>query len=103
MNSIIIEHNGKLYVQEPWEPMFTQPIELRIVWPTGLSSADYPHFVGEECISEPHGSVYRMVKTGLMFNLEHGEKTKAAKELCSERPIKKPKWARKYNNGRWIR
>ena len=98
MNSEIFEHDGKLFVVDPWQNHFTQPIKYRNAWPTGISATQYPHLIGKR-VKHCGGGIVRCVDDGLRISLEYGEETHC--ETYEERRIPRPPGKREYRNGRW--
>lgn len=99
-DSEIVERDGKLYVLSPWENDFSDPIQTRLAWPTGLSAQDYPHLIGQTakaCL----GGNFRLANF-LLLRLERGEKTLPDPRYGEKRPVKKPSGCREYRNGRWV-
>jgi len=101
MDGEVVERDGKLFVLDPWQNHFTQPIKYRYAWPTGLFSKDYPDFVGKlvNCRSD---GIYRM-PDGRCFRLEFGGETHPDMKYSEERLIPKPQGCHEYRNGRWVR
>jgi hypothetical protein len=95
----IVDRNGMLFVMDPWENHFSQPIQYRSLWPTGLFARDYPHFIGKN-VQIYCGGVYRF-DDGLMLRLEHGPETRPDISYSEKRPIPKPRGCHRYRNGRW--
>lgn len=84
----IIARDGRLYVRDQWTNNFSQPIQYRSAWLTGVFERDYPHLVGEEVTSLSPGTYE--TKNGGKIELENGWKTMCNKEYSEERPIPKP-------------
>lgn len=99
--SEIVERDGKLFVLDPWQNNFTQPIKYRTAWPTGLYAKDYPHFIGQKVMSGA-GGTYRFAD-GIYLRLEYGNETKPDSRHSEERPIPKSPGCHEYRNGRWAR
>jgi hypothetical protein len=99
MNSEIIERDGKLFVLDPWQNHFSQPIEYRTAWPTGLFAKDWSDYVGKTV--RPIGDGTYQLDNGLFLRLEHGGYTKPSHEYSEERRIPKPPMMKEYRSGRW--
>ena len=101
----ITEHtDGKLYIRDSWDTDSFEPKQVRRYWPTGLKAEDYPELIGRP--AEPWGSagVYRVRnKMGFeqFIELPDGQDTKNSH--CEEKPVKRPKWAREWSYGKWVR
>ena len=96
--------DGKLYIRNGWDADSFEPKQVRMYWPTGLNAEDYPELIGRP--AEPWGNegCYRIrTDTGFerFIEMQNGKDTKNA--FCEERPIKRPKWAKEWSYGRWIR
>ena len=48
VKSEVFEHeDGMLYIADPWEKEFHQPVVRRRVWATGLYARDCPSLIGQ--------------------------------------------------------
>lgn len=97
----IVERDGYLYVMDSWNTSWDHPEEYRQLWPTGVPAQHFSHLIGQKVMYVQNG-VYR-TKEGLCIRLEHEGETKASKEHEIVRKIKKPRWARDYVAGRWVK
>lgn len=99
---IIVEHERKLYILDPWTNHFTQPIKYRTAWPTGLLAADHIELLGQP-VQHIGSGIVRVTKTGVHVRLEHGGETKPDPDACEERRIPQSPGTHEYRNGRWVR
>lgn len=99
MSAEIVERDGKLFVLDPWQSHFSEPIQYRTAWPTGISAKDYPHFIGQKAESGP-GGTYRL-ESGILIRLEHAGATHPDRRYTEEKQIRRPRGNYKYHSGRW--
>ncbi len=101
--SEVVERGGFLFVLDPWEPMFDEPIERRLAWPTGIRAADYPEWVGQAC--EYQGSGICRLASGQLFRLESNGQTRADHRHGECRAISPPRGKKlhRWYLGRWER
>lgn len=104
MNYTIEAHkDGKLYVVGEWSPDSTFPRMERCWWPTGLSANEYPELVSRRAEAMAPG-LYRVVTEmgDIRFvHLLNGATTVNA--YYEQQAIGKPKWAKAWKYGRWVR
>ncbi|ROR03382.1 hypothetical protein EDC27_0118 [Desulfosoma caldarium] len=101
MKGEIVERAGRLFMLTDWDSDLGRPVRYRLAWPTGLRAADWGHLIGRRCRYVGEGAVE--VEGGVWLTLEHGAKTHPDPAHCIEEPIRKPRGAREYRDGRWIR
>jgi len=101
-HSTIVEHDGFIYIEDPWGTMWSEPIKYKCCWPTGLRASQYQHLIGKPCFWDRIGSdgTYT-IEGGLKIRLEHSGQTKPDTKYTIEKPIPKPKGYKVWRNGQW--
>lgn len=99
----IVERDGRLFVQEPWERDLFRPVRSRCGWPTGLRAKDWARIIGQQAEWDRNGC-FRL-PNGMNIGLVKGGETRAA--YYEEEPIPRPRgrtWVNaRYDYGKWRR
>lgn len=99
--ALVQEHKGELVIVDDWERAYTRPVSIRYYWPLGVKPDEYQRrYIGEEVQGCAGNGLYQSTRYGY-FVLPDREKTKPV--FVEEKPIKKPRWARVWENGDWRR
>jgi kynurenine formamidase len=98
---VIVDRNGKLYIETGWETSYNEPVEYKSYWPTGISANDYNFLIGKEVKHLGSGmySIFGSTSPS-KIELEQGGQTKPG--FTETRPIKKPKNAVSWKSGKWV-
>ena len=98
----IVDIDGFLYVQSPWEVEWDRPVRYRDVFPTGVKTKSYPNLPEETVISMDNGR-FMVVSTRLTFALKDGGGTKTVPSLTEEEAVPKPRGKKVWRSGEWVR
>lgn len=99
---VIIERNGKLYIESGWETMYKEPTQYKSFWPTGILSKDNKDLIGKE-VRYIGSGVYQIIgASGYPNKIELTNGTSTKPEFGETRPLKKPKNAKSWFQGKWV-
>lgn len=99
VNGTITQKDGYLVVQGEWGISDSAPVQERTFWPTGLRASEWPQFEGQP-VKFIGGGQYRC-QNGYIIELRDGANTTGCH--YETKPIKKPKWAVSWRDGKWCR
>lgn len=101
--TILPDKTGILHIVTGWQQNYYTPTQSRTGWTTGLQASEYPELIGRTA-QEFGTSVYRVVlASGLIRFVETIGGAQAKNTYYEEKPIKRPKWAKSWRDGKWSR
>lgn len=99
MTGTITQRDGQIVIQGEWETCDGTPELARVFWPTGLRASDWSQLEGQPAQSIGYGQ-WRC-QNGYIIELVNGAQTTPCHR--ETKPIKKPKWAVSWRDGKWAR